>query len=146
VATRIYVGNLPYNTNDQQLAQLFSAFGEVVEATVVIDRATNQSKGFGFVQMADDDAARNAIASLNGTMLGNRTIRVNEAQPRTEGSRGPRGGGGGYGGGYGGGGYGGGGGGYGGGDYGGGYGGGGGGRSGGGRGGSRGGYGGDRDY
>jgi RNA recognition motif-containing protein len=146
VATRIYVGNLPYNTNDQQLAQLFSAFGEVVEATVVIDRATNQSKGFGFVQMADDDAARNAIASLNGTMLGNRTIRVNEAQPRTEGSRGPRGGGGGYGGGYGGGGYGGGGGGYGGGDYGGGYGGGGGGSSGGGRGGSRGGYGGDRDY
>jgi RNA recognition motif-containing protein len=146
VATRIYVGNLPYNTNDQQLAQLFSAFGEVVEATVVIDRATNQSKGFGFVQMADDDAARNAIASLNGTMLGNRTIRVNEAQPRTEGSRGPRGGGGGYGGGYGGGGYGGGGGGYGGGDYGGGDGGGGGGRSGGGRGGSRGGYGGDRDY
>ena len=93
MATRIYVGNLPYNTNDQQLAQLFSAFGEVVEATVVIDRATNQSKGFGFVQMADDDAARNAIASLNGTMLGNRTIRVNEAQPRTEGSRGPRGGG-----------------------------------------------------
>ncbi len=148
MATRIYVGNLPYNTNDQQLAQLFSAFGEVVEATVVIDRATNQSKGFGFVQMADDDAARNAIASLNGTMLGNRTIRVNEAQPRTEGSRGPRGGGyGGGGGGYGGGGYGGGGGDYGGGYGGGSYGGGGGGgRSGGGRGGSRGGYGGDRDY
>ena len=156
MATRIYVGNLPYNTNDQQLAQLFSAFGEVIEATVVIDRATNQSKGFGFVQMADDDAARNAIASLNGTMVGNRTIRVNEAQPRTEGGpRGPRGGG--YGGGYGGGGYGGGSGGYGGGgygggnDYGGGYGGGGygggGGRSGGGRrDGGRGGYGGDRDY
>jgi RNA recognition motif-containing protein len=141
VATRIYVGNLPYNTNDQQLAQLFSAFGEVVEATVVIDRATNQSKGFGFVQMADDDAAHNAIASLNGTMVGNRTIRVNEAQPRTDGPRGPRGGG--YGGGYGGGGYGGGG--YGGGsDYGSGYGGGGG-RRDSGRGGRR-DSGGDRDY
>src|SRR5262249_36491681 len=99
----IYVGNLPYNTSDQELAQLFSAFGEVVEATVVIDRSTNQSKGFGFVQMADDEAARNAIASLNGTMLGNRTIRVNEAQPRSEGPRscGGCGGGRGYGGGSG---------------------------------------------
>jgi len=116
VATRIYVGNLPYSADDQQLAQLFGAFGDVVEATVVIDRATGQSKGFGFVQMADDDAARNAIAGLNGTLLGNRSIRVNEAQPRPERS----GGRGGYGGGYGGGG----GGGYG--DRGGGYGGGGG--------------------
>ena len=124
MATRIYVGNLPYSADDQQLAQLFGAFGDVVEATVVIDRATGQSKGFGFVQMADDDAARNAIAGLNGTLLGNRSIRVNEAQPRPErGSRGGYGGGyndrSGYGGGGGGyndrGGYGGGGGGYGGG-------------------------------
>ena len=113
MATRIYVGNLPYSADDQQLVQLFSAFGEVVEATVVMDRATGQSKGFGFVEMANDEDARKAIAALNGTMMGNRTIRVNEAQPRPE-----RGGGrGGYGGGYGGGGggYGGGGGGYGGG-------------------------------
>src|SRR5690349_21994261 len=105
-----------------------------------MDRATGQSKGFGFVEMADDAQAQSAIQALNGTMVGNRTIRVNEAQPRAE-----RGGGGG---GYGGGGYGGGGGGYGGGGYGGGgYGGGsdGGGRSdrGGGRGGrGGGGYGG----
>ena len=100
MATRIYVGNLPYSADDQQLAQLFGAFGEVVEATVVIDRGTNQSKGFGFVQMANDDDARNAIAGLNGTMLGNRTIRVNEAQPRPERGSGSRGGygGGGYGG------------------------------------------------
>ncbi len=91
VATRIYVGNLPYSADNQQLSELFSVFGEVVEATVVIDRDTGQSKGFGFVQMADDDAARNAIAGLNGTMLGNRTIRVNEAQARPERS-GPRGG------------------------------------------------------
>lgn len=124
MATRIYVGNLPYSADDQQLAQLFSAFGDVVEATIVMDRATGQSKGFGFVEMANDEDARKAIAALNGTMMGNRTIRVNEAQPRPE--RGSRGGG--YGGGYGGGGYGGGG--YGG--RGGGYGGGGGGYGGGG--------------
>lgn len=84
MATRIYVGNLPYNADNQQLIDLFGAFGEVVEASVVMDRDTGQSKGFGFVQMATDDAARNAIQSLNGTMLGNRTIRVNEAQPRPE--------------------------------------------------------------
>ena len=97
MATRIYVGNLPYSADDQQLSQLFEAFGEVVESSVVIDRSTNQSKGFGFVQMANDEEARNAIAGLNGTMLGNRTIRVNEAQPRPErsggGSRGGYGGG-----------------------------------------------------
>lgn len=122
MATRIYVGNLPYNTDNQQLAQLFSAFGEVLDAAVIMDRATGQSKGFGFVEMSDDAQAHNAIQALNGTMLGNRTIRVNEAQPRAE-----------RGGGYGGGGYGGGGGGYGGGDRGG---------RGGGRGGDRGGYGG----
>ncbi|HKV84473.1 MAG TPA: RNA-binding protein [Ktedonobacterales bacterium] len=94
MATRIYVGNLPYNADNQQLIELFGAFGEVVEASVVTDRDSGQSKGFGFVQMATDDAARNAIQSLNGTMLGNRTIRVNEAQPRPE--RGGGGGGGGY--------------------------------------------------
>ncbi|MGO8948638.1 MAG: RNA recognition motif domain-containing protein [Ktedonobacterales bacterium] len=92
MATRIYVGNLPYSADDQQLSQLFGAFGEVVESSVVIDRSTNQSKGFGFVQMANDEEARNAIAGLNGTMLGNRTIRVNEAQPRPERSGGSRGG------------------------------------------------------
>lgn len=117
MATRIYVGNLPYTADNDQLAQLFGAFGEVVEAAVVMDRDTGRSKGFGFVQMANENEARNAIASLNGTMFGNRTIRVNEAQPRPERSGGGyRQGGGGYGGGgYGGGGYGGGGGGYGGG-------------------------------
>lgn len=119
MATRIYVGNLPYSADNESLTQLFSAFGDVVEAAVIMDRETGRSKGFGFVQMANDAEAQNAIASLNGTMFGNRTIRVNEAQPRPERS------GGGYGGSRGG---------YGGGGYGGGYG-----------GGSRGGYGGD-DY
>jgi RNA recognition motif-containing protein len=93
MAIRIYVGNLPYTTDNEQLAQILGAFGEVTEATVVIDRDSGQSKGFGFVQMSDDDAARNAIAALNGTMLGDRNIRVSEAQPRPERSSGSRGGG-----------------------------------------------------
>ena len=82
MATRIYVGNLPYSATSDQLTQLFSAFGEVAEATIIQDRETGQAKGFAFVQMVDDDAARTAIAQLDGTTLDNRAIRVNEAQAR----------------------------------------------------------------
>jgi cold-inducible RNA-binding protein len=96
VAKRIYVGNLPYTVDGQQLASLFGEFGEVIEATVITDRDSGQSKGFGFVQMTNDNEALNAISQLNGSQLGNRTIRVNEAQPRVE-----RAGGGGGGRGYG---------------------------------------------
>jgi RNA recognition motif-containing protein len=88
VATRIYVGNLPYTADNEQLAQLFAVFGEVIEAAIIMDRDTGRSKGFGFVQMTNDDEAQKAISSLNGTMFGNRTIRVNEAQPRAERPRG----------------------------------------------------------
>ena len=94
MATRVYVGNLPYTADNEQLTQLFSAFGDVVEASVVMDRESGRSKGFGFVQMSSDAAAQAAIAALNGTMLGNRTIRVNEAQPRPERFTAPRSGGG----------------------------------------------------
>lgn len=83
MATRIYVGNLPYSATNEQLTDLFSAFGEVSEATIITDRDTGQAKGFGFVQMAQDDAARTAIAQLDGSTLDNRAIRVNEAQART---------------------------------------------------------------
>lgn len=117
VAKRIYVGNLPYSVDSQQLGELFSEYGQVEEAIVVTDRDTGQSKGFGFVQMSVDAEALNAVAQLNGTQMGNRTLRVNEAQPRTD-RQGGGGGGGRYSG-RGGGGYGGGG--YGGGGYGGGY-------------------------
>lgn len=135
----LYVGNLPYSMNDQELNDLFSQVGDVQSARVMSDRETGRSRGFGFVEMADDDAGREAIEKLNGQDCDGRALVVNEARPREER---PRGGGGGYGGGGGGrsgGGYGGGGG---GGGYGGGGGrsGGGGGRSGGGR--SGGGYGG----
>ena len=91
MATRIYVGNLPYSATEQQLTQLFSSYGDVIEASIVMDRDTGRSKGFGFLQMEDDAAARTAITELNGTMLDNRAIRVDAAAPRPE--RGGRGGG-----------------------------------------------------
>lgn len=117
MAKRIYVGGLPYSVDDTQLESLFGQYGQVTEATIISDRFTGQSRGFGFVAMANDDEATNAINALNGTQLGGRNLTVNEAKERESGGRG---GGGGYGGG------GGGGGGYGGGgDYGGGRGGGG---------------------
>jgi len=133
----LYVGNLPYTMNDQELNELFSQIGDVQSAKVMSDRDTGRSRGFGFVEMADADAGHEAIEKLNGQDCDGRALVVNEARPREERPRG--GGGGGYGGGgggrSGGGGYGGGGG---GGRSGGGYGGGGGGRSSGGGGGGRG--------
>jgi len=83
MATRIYVGNLPYTIGNEQLAQIFSAYGDVNEATVVMDRDSGQSKGFGFVEM-EAAAAQTAITSLNGTTIDNRMLRVSEAQPRQE--------------------------------------------------------------
>ena len=104
MAKRIYVGGLPYSTVEEDLENLFASAGTVTSATVVTDRYTGQSKGFGFVEMENDEQADAAIQSLNGTMLGGRTLTVNEARPREERPRNS----GGYGGGnYGGGGYGG---------------------------------------
>jgi RNA recognition motif-containing protein len=137
----IYVGNLPYDTTGDDLVELFQTYGAVTSGQVIIDKFSGRSRGFGFVEMANDDEAQAAIDALNGSPYGGRPLTVNEARPREE-----RGGGGGSGGSRGGG-YGGGGGGFGGGGGsrgGGGYGGGasgGGGYGGGGRGGST-GYGG----
>lgn len=142
---KLYVGNLSFNTTDEQLAQVFGEFGQVARASVVTDRETGRSRGFAFVEMATSEEANAAMEGLNGQMVEGRTLTVNIARPREGGPRrGGFGGGGGGGGGYGGGG--GGGGGYGGGGGGrGGYGDGGGGGGGrGGRGGDRGGFGGDR--
>ncbi|MDB5353870.1 MAG: hypothetical protein JWN24_323 [Phycisphaerales bacterium] len=135
---KLYVGNLSYQVDSSELEQLFGQYGQVTSAQIINDRDTGRSKGFGFVEMANDGEADAAIEALNGQQHGGRALTVNEARPREE--RGGGGGGGGRGG-YGGGGGGGGRGGYGGGGGGGrgGYGGG-----GGGRGGDRGGGGRDR--
>ena len=131
MSNRLYVGNLSFNTTGDVLRSAFSDVGEVTDVHVVMDRATGQSRGFGFVTMADATLAQAAIQKLNGALLEGRPLRVNEAEERQA-----RGGGGGGGGGRGFGGGGGGGGGYGGGGGGGyGGGGGGGGRGGGDRGG-----------
>ncbi len=82
MATRVYVGNLPYSASDEQLRELFQVYGEVTEAAVMRDRSSGLSKGFGFVQMPDAEAAHQAILSLNGTMMSGRTIHVNEAEER----------------------------------------------------------------
>ena len=121
----IYVGNLSFDETDQTLEASFANHGEVQSARVVTDRDSGRSRGFGFVEMPQQEEAEAAIAALNGTEQGGRTLTVNESKPR-EGGRGGGGGGRGGGGGYGGGGGGRGGGGYGGGGGGGGYGGGGG--------------------
>ncbi len=81
---RLYVGSLPYQTTDQDLADLFGQVGQVLSATVIIDRDSGRSKGFGFVEMSNDQEARNAIDRLNGASLGDRTIVVNEAHERRE--------------------------------------------------------------
>ena len=131
MGNKLYVGNLPYSVRDGDLEQAFGEFGAVTSAKVMMERDTGRSKGFGFVEMGNDEEAQAAINGMNGQPLGGRNVVVNEARPME--ARPPRtggfGGGGGYGGGRreGGGGYGGGregGGGYGGGREGGGFGGG----------------------
>ena len=95
MAKRIYVGGLAYATSDQELQDLFAKSGTVTSASVVTDKYTGQSKGFGFVDMENDNEAEAAIRTLNGTTLGGRTLTVNEAKPREDRPRNNFGGGGG---------------------------------------------------
>lgn len=98
---RLYVGNLSYKTNEDELRRIFGEHGEVTSVAIISDRESGQSKGFGFVEMANDGEAKNAMGALDGAEVGGRQLKVNEARPRED--RGPRGGGGGgYGGGRGG--------------------------------------------
>ena len=94
MAKKIYVGNMNYDTTEETLRQLFSAHGEVASVSVVTDRYTGRAKGFGFVEMATDEAARAAITALNGREVDGRQLRVNEAhdRPRDRGPGGPGGG------------------------------------------------------
>lgn len=104
MGNRLYVGNLPYSTTDDSLREAFAAHGEVVSASVVIDRESGRSRGFGFVEMATGEAAQAATAALNGALLDGRPLTVNEARERAPGGGGGRRFGGGGGGGWGGGG------------------------------------------
>jgi len=78
----IYVGNLPYSVKSQELREAFEKFGQVAAAKVIIDRRTKRSRGYGFVEMANDGDARRAIAELNGSDFKGRELRVDESQPR----------------------------------------------------------------
>jgi len=80
----IYIGNLPYSTDEQGLKEWFSQYGEVTRTSVITDRATGRSRGFGFVEMANDDEALAAIEATDGTEYSGRTLVVNEAKPRQE--------------------------------------------------------------
>ena len=91
----IYVGNLPFSTTSETLNTLFSRFGTVGSASVAVDRDTGRSRGFGFVEMDNDDEARKAIEELDGSDIDGRRVTVNQARPKTDRPRGPGGGGGG---------------------------------------------------
>ena len=92
----IFVGNLDFNTGEDELRQLFEQYGQVDRVAIMTDRDTGRSRGFGFVEMSSSEDGEKAIAALNGTQVGGRTLNVNEARPKAE-----RGGGGGGGGGRG---------------------------------------------
>lgn len=84
MATKLFVGSLAWATNDDSLKNFFAAVGTVVSANVIVDRETNRSKGFGFVEMSSDEEAKKAVEELNGKELDGRAIVVNEARPREE--------------------------------------------------------------
>lgn len=82
MATKLFVGSLPYSTTDDDLADAFAVAGTVVSAKVIMDRETGRSKGFGFVEMSSEEEAKAAVDQLNGKELGGRSIVVNEARPQ----------------------------------------------------------------
>lgn len=82
MSKKIHVGNLSYSTTEETLRNQFSQFGEVETVTIIMDKITNRSKGFGFVEMTDDEAARDAISTLNQKDIDGRKVRVNEAEER----------------------------------------------------------------
>ncbi|MGA7907957.1 MAG: RNA-binding protein [Candidatus Sulfotelmatobacter sp.] len=80
----LYVGNLPHSTTESELRDVFQAHGEVEKVNIVTDRETGRARGFAFVEMANDGEAEKAVAALNGTALGGRTLTINEAKPKTD--------------------------------------------------------------
>ncbi len=96
MSSKIYVGNLPYSINDDNLRENFAAYGDVASAKVMMDRDSGRSKGFGFVEMGSSEQAEAAIQGLNGMSVGGRSIIVNISKPKEASSGGFGGGGGGY--------------------------------------------------
>src|SRR5262245_53374685 len=92
MAKKLYVGNLAYSTTQDQIRELFQQAGEITDVVIITDRETGRSKGFGFVEMASDEGASEAIKRFNGFLLGERALTVNEARPREERSGSGRGG------------------------------------------------------
>ena len=95
----LYVGNLPHRTTDSELRELFAVYGAVENVNIITDRDTGRARGFAFVEMPNSEEAEKAIAALNGSELGGRTLNVNEAKPKADRPRGQRfgqGGGGGH--------------------------------------------------
>ena len=91
MATKLYVGNLNYRTQEDDLRTLFAQYGDIASLNIVIDRETGRSRGFGFVEMADEESANAAINALDGTEFEGRTLKVNEARPRENSKSRPRG-------------------------------------------------------
>jgi len=91
MAKKLYVGNLSYSTTEANLSELFGAFGEVTSVTLITDRMSGRSKGFAFVEMAEQDAAQKAIDQLNGKEVDGRALKVAEARPKEETRGGGRG-------------------------------------------------------
>lgn len=98
MASKLFVGSLSWGVNDDMLRDFFASVGTVVSASVIVDRDTNKSKGFGFVEMSSDEEAQTAVKQLNGQDLDGRAVTVSEARPKTDSPRsfGGGGGGGGY--------------------------------------------------
>ena len=84
---KLYVGNLPYTVTDEQLSEMFSEYGDVESASLIVDKLSNQSKGFGFVEMPSSASADAAIKALNESQMGGRRIKVNEAKPKSDSRR-----------------------------------------------------------
>ncbi len=87
---KLYVGNLSFDTTESDLREVFAQYGEVTDVAIITDRDTGRSRGFGFVEMPDDQAAREAITAVDGTEVGGRSLKVNEARPKAAGSGGRR--------------------------------------------------------
>ena len=87
MATKLFVGGLPYSVNDAELEAAFAVVGTVVSAKVITDRESGRNKGFGFVEMSTEDEAKAAVEQLNGSDMGGRSISVSEARPKEEGGR-----------------------------------------------------------